>query len=108
MNEILSGSKLRSDPGPSAAPDIFAWLHLTELDKMQTGQLGPIGAEIADDIIEGFYDHIMKFENAGRQFSSDKQIDRIKAAQKALFCRACLKSDGFCLYRGAPQDRAHP
>ena len=85
MNEILSRSKLRADPGKQAQPDVLAWFDLTEKDRLQAAQLGPISGQVADDIIEHFYDHILRFENAARQFSSDRQIERVKAAQKRYF-----------------------
>jgi rsbT co-antagonist protein RsbR len=85
MNEILSRSKLRADLAKHAAPDVLAWFDLTDKDRQQAALLEPISGLVANGIIESFYGHILRFENASRQFSSDKQIDRVKVAQKRYF-----------------------
>lgn len=85
MNEIISRSKLRADPGENAPHNVLAWFDLTDTDTQQAAQLGPISGQVAEEIINRFYDHILRFESAARQFSSDKQIERVKAAQKRYF-----------------------
>ena len=84
MNEM---SKHPTSPSPKdmTVEDYLAWFNLTETDRAAAAQLAPISDEVADEVIEEFYDHILKFENAARQFSSEKQIARVKAGQKRYF-----------------------
>lgn len=84
MNEM---SKHRTSPSPKemTVEDYLAWFNVTETDRAAAAQLVPISDEVADEVIEEFYDHILKFENAARQFSSEKQIARVKAGQKRYF-----------------------
>lgn len=85
MNEIISRSRLRADLEKPADQDAFAWFDLTDSDKTRASLLGPISDEVADEIIEGFYTHLLNFEDAARRFSSDTQIERTKSAQKRYF-----------------------
>jgi rsbT co-antagonist protein RsbR len=65
--------------------DSLAWFDLGPSDRQETSALQPIADEVADEIIDDFYSHILGFDSAARQFASQNQIERVKAAQKQYF-----------------------
>ena len=85
MNHILASSLLKPDIGSTSTAEALAWFDLNLKDRDQAAELQPISDEVADEIIEDFYGHILRFESAAQQFSSDKQIERVKAGQKRYF-----------------------
>lgn len=85
MNEILSRSFANQASESSGVEDSLAWFDLQPIDREQAALLGPISGQVADEIIEMFYDHILRFDSAAQQFSSGAQIARVKAGQKKYF-----------------------
>jgi rsbT co-antagonist protein RsbR len=85
MNGIISSSFSQEDNGNSAVADSLAWFDLTQQDRDRAGLLGPISEQVGSEIIDQFYAHILRFDSASEQFTSQSQIDRVKAAQKSYF-----------------------
>lgn len=85
MNHILASSLRKPDFGSARTADALAWFDITLNDRDQAAELQPISDQVADEIIEEFDTHILRFESAAQQFSSDKQIERVKAGQKRSF-----------------------
>ncbi|MEO8242649.1 MAG: protoglobin domain-containing protein [bacterium] len=85
MNQILSRTLKHGTQTDSTVADALAWFDLSDSDRDQAAELAPISGQVADEIIENFYAHILKFDNASKQFSSDQQIARVKAGQKRYF-----------------------
>jgi rsbT co-antagonist protein RsbR len=85
MNHILASSLRKPDIGSTSTAEALAWFDLNLKDRDQAAELQPISDEVADEIIEDFYGHILRFESAAQQFSSEKQIERVKAGQKRYF-----------------------
>jgi rsbT co-antagonist protein RsbR len=85
MNGIISSSFSKDGPGSSDLEESFAWFDLTQEDRDRAGLLGPISDQVGSEIIDQFYAHILRFERASEQFTSQSQIDRVKAAQKSYF-----------------------
>lgn len=90
MSVVLSDSFATRQGTGDAADDALAWFDLNVLDREQAAQLAPLGDEVADEIIEDFYRHILSFESAAQQFSSEEQIERVKAGQKKYFTELIL------------------
>jgi len=85
MNQILSSSLRKAEFGGTSTADALAWFDLRPQDREQAAELAPISDQVADEIIDDFYKHILRFESAAQQFSSEKQIERVKAGQKRYF-----------------------
>ncbi|MCW1933917.1 protoglobin domain-containing protein [Pararhodobacter zhoushanensis] len=87
MNELLSGSHRahHSSATSNATHDALAWFDLGQVDRDQAARLGPISDQVADQIIEEFYAHILRFDNAAQKFTSKGQIEQVKAGQKKYF-----------------------
>ena len=85
MNHILASSLRKPDFGSARTADALAWFDIKLNDRDQAAELQPISDQVADEIIEEFDTHILRFESAAQQFSSDKQIERVKAGQKRSF-----------------------
>ncbi|MGV8950195.1 MAG: protoglobin domain-containing protein [Cypionkella sp.] len=85
MNQLLSRSLDPDESSQVSTAEALAWFDLSATDRDQAAELGPISGQVADEIIENFYGHILKFDHAAQQFSSDKQIERVKAGQKRYF-----------------------
>lgn len=85
MNEILSQKSTKSNVTSSGVADSLDWFDLRPIDTEQAARLAPISDDVAEEIIEEFYDHILRFDAAAQQFASDDQIRRVKAGQKKYF-----------------------
>ncbi|MCW1404316.1 protoglobin domain-containing protein [Novosphingobium sp. MW5] len=87
MNELLSGPHRAHHSGATsnATHDALAWFDLGQVDRDQAARLGPISDQVADQIIEEFYAHILRFDNAAQKFTSKGQIEQVKAGQEKYF-----------------------
>jgi rsbT co-antagonist protein RsbR len=85
MNRIISSSHPDPRLNSPSTSDALAWFDLGQFDRDQAARLAPISDAVADQIIEDFYDHILRFEGAARKFSDGDQIARVKAGQKKYF-----------------------
>lgn len=82
-------SKVISSSHPARSTDetdnTLAWFDITKADKDCVRDLASLSDQVADEIIDEFYTHILSFEDASKQFSDDSQIARVKAGQKRYF-----------------------
>jgi signal transduction histidine kinase len=58
------------------------FLHFSEIDAELLFELRDLFAEHADEIVEGFYSHLLKFEDTRALLVSDELRTRLKALQK--------------------------
>ena len=84
MSEIIASS---ADAVANDADfrDALRWFDISDADKAATSELTEIADEVAVDIIETFYDHLLSSEDAARHFSGPDQIARVKAGQTQFF-----------------------
>ena len=94
MNELLSSSLRGQGPGETSAAtrDALAWFDLGRDDREQAARLAPVSDQVTGQIIDDFYDHILRFDSAARKFTSTEQIERVKAGQKKYF-KDLIKAD---------------
>lgn len=85
MNKMATRFSETASSADDTVAESLAWFDLSELDRQQASQLAPISDQAADQIIEEFFTHILSFERAADQFSSEAQIERVKAGQKRYF-----------------------
>lgn len=63
----------------------LAWSAIDAADLERIRELAPFADEIADTVIERFYEHILRFEKASAMFADASTIERVKAGQKRYF-----------------------
>jgi rsbT co-antagonist protein RsbR len=63
----------------------LAWSGIGQSDFDRIRDLAPFADEIADTIIDRFYNHILSFEKAAAMFADESVIERVKAGQKRYF-----------------------
>jgi rsbT co-antagonist protein RsbR len=63
----------------------LAWSGIDQSDFERIRDLAPFADQIADTIIERFYNHILSFEKAAAMFANGSVIERVKAGQKRYF-----------------------
>ena len=62
----------------------LAWCAIDKADLERVRELAPFAEDIADTVIERFYEHILSFDKAADMFADEATIDRVKAGQKTL------------------------
>jgi rsbT co-antagonist protein RsbR len=85
MNKTIASSRTDQRSSSPSTSDALAWFDLSQFDRDQAAKLAPISNQVADEIIEAFYDHILRFEGAASKFSDHDQIARVKAGQRKYF-----------------------
>jgi rsbT co-antagonist protein RsbR len=85
MSTIISSSHDAAFTEASAVADTLSWFDITASDRERVIELAPLSDQVADEIINDFYTHILSFEDAASQFTDDKQIAQVKAGQKRYF-----------------------
>ncbi len=63
----------------------LAWSAIEPADLERIRELAPFADNIADTVIDRFYDHILSFEKASVMFADKATIKRVKAGQKRYF-----------------------
>lgn len=63
----------------------LAWSAIDESDLERIRALAPFADDIADMVIDRFYQHILSFEKAAGMFRDEATIERVKAGQKRYF-----------------------
>ncbi|WP_138466820.1 protoglobin domain-containing protein [Poseidonocella sp. HB161398] len=85
MDDIIASSTGgHGQPGDGTA-DQLRWFDITDTDRRRAEALAETAGDVADEIIEAFYAHLLSFEDARRHFRTDAQIERVKRAQQTYF-----------------------
>ncbi len=63
------------------------WLQFTDEDEARLVALAPIVEPYGDEMIDDLYEHFLGNPDTARFFSSEDEIDRVKALQRAYFRR---------------------
>ncbi|WP_108259228.1 protoglobin domain-containing protein [Mangrovicoccus ximenensis] len=85
MDDIIASSGGRHGPPGGQIADQLRWFDITETDRRQAEALAVTADELAEQIIEDFYAHLLSFDDARRHFRSDEQIARVKKGQLKYF-----------------------
>jgi len=64
---------------------LIEWFDISEEDVGNLQSLTEIADDVADDTIDAFYEHILKFEEAAAKFADGATLERVKAGQKRYF-----------------------
>lgn len=63
----------------------LAWCAIDKADLERVRELAPFAEDIADTVIERFYEHVLSFDHAAALFANEDTIKRVKAGQKRYF-----------------------
>lgn len=85
MSDIISSSISDDLNGVKELDAVLSWFDISEADYAATDRLADVTREMAGEIIEAFYDHILSFESAAKHFRDQDHIQRVKKAQVGYF-----------------------
>ncbi|MGB0660564.1 MAG: protoglobin domain-containing protein [Mangrovicoccus sp.] len=85
MKKIIASTVSQSYESGSADNNFMGWFEISDADRQNSSQLAPYADDVAEDIIESFYEHILAFPDAAQHFSSEDQIARVKKSQLRYF-----------------------
>jgi rsbT co-antagonist protein RsbR len=85
MDEIVSASMSLPEHDRRELADVFALFDITETDGECLRELAPYASEVADEVIDAFYDHILGFEHLKAKFADAGHFAKVKAGQKRFF-----------------------
>lgn len=63
----------------------LAWCAIEKADLERVRELAPFAEDIADMVIERFYEHVLSFDHAAAMFANEGIIERVKAGQRRYF-----------------------
>lgn len=85
MLETISSSDTSGAQSVSSLRLAGDWFDISPEDRARASDLSDISEDVADDIIEAFYGHLLAHEDAARHFTDDDDIARVKQGQRRYF-----------------------
>lgn len=85
MNEIIASSFNQQNTDETVFADMLAFFDISGTDQSNTAELAEISDKMGGQIIDAFYEHLLRFDVAARHFTSDEQIERVQKAQTTYF-----------------------
>ena len=85
VSSSITGNLADTTTHANALADALAWFDITASDQEERRRLSGIAEEMAGEIIEAFYDHILSFDQASKHFQDEEHINRVKRAQVRYF-----------------------
>ena len=85
MSDVISSSITGDAADAKSLANALAWFDITAADQEATQRLSGVSEEMAGELIEEFYNHILSFDAASKHFQDEGHINRVKHAQVRYF-----------------------